>query len=75
MERPELLDPKLDLDQIWEKPGPQQHPRPLVPGAEKEWTERVRVRGRGSWVVLSPGRGCSLGTVQGEPQVLADTQP
>lgn len=60
MERPELLDPKLDLDQIWEKPGPQQHPRPCVPGAEKEWTERVRV-----WAWEAGGPSARAGLLPG----------
>ena len=59
---PKLLDPKLDLDQMWEMQRPPQCPRSSVPGAEKERTEQVRRRGQGSWAVLSPGQGCSVDT-------------
>lgn len=74
MERPELLDPKLDLDQIWEKPGPQQHPRPCVPGAEKEWTERVRVW---AWEAGGPSARAGLlpGRSAGEPRVHVWARP
>lgn len=47
MGRPELLDLKVDLDQMWEAQVPQPCPRPHVPGAEKEWTEQVRGWGLG----------------------------
>lgn len=60
MGHPELLNPNLDLDQMWETQRPQQCPRPFMAGAEKEWTEQVRVRGPGSRAVLSPCRGCSM---------------
>lgn len=61
--RPEFLDPKLDLDQMWERQLPQPGPRPRVPGAEREWTERVRGRGLGSRTVLTqPRLACSVET-------------
>lgn len=44
---PELLDPKLDLHQMWETQLPQPCPGPSVPGAKKEWLAWVRGWGWG----------------------------
>lgn len=40
MRHPELLDPKLALDQMWETQLPQLWPGPRVLGAEKEQTKQ-----------------------------------
>ena len=56
---PELLDPKLALDQMWETQLPPLWPGSRVLGAEKERTEQVRGWGRKP-TVLNARQGCCM---------------